>query len=346
MEKMFCFQCQEASKGVGCSIVGVCGKSDELSAHMDLLIYVAKGISILSNKLIAKGFHHEKVDHFVMEALFSTITNANFDVNSIAERIEKGIEIKKELIEECARRDITIPAHTSIKWSASRAMFLMESAKVGILTSEPNEDLRSLKELVMYGVKGMAAYVDHAYNLGYKKQELFDFMHKALATVALGEAGADELVALVLKTGEMGVNAMALLDKAHTETYGNPEITTVNIGVGKRPGILISGHDLKDMEELLKQSEGSGVDIYTHSEMLPAHYYPAFKKYSHFVGNYGGSWWRQKEEFSTFNGPIIFTTNCIVPPSANANYKDRVFTTGSAGYPGFKHIPARKGSNA
>jgi len=343
---MFCFQCQEASKGVGCSIVGVCGKSDELSAHMDLLIYVAKGISILSNKLANEGFHHEKVDHFVMEALFSTITNANFDVNSIAERIEKGIEIKKELIEECARRDITIPAHTSIKWSASRAMFLMESAKVGILTSEPNEDLRSLKELVMYGVKGMAAYVDHAYNLGYKKQELFDFMHKALATVALGEAGADELVALVLKTGEMGVNAMALLDKAHTETYGNPEITTVNIGVGKRPGILISGHDLKDMEELLKQSEGSGVDIYTHSEMLPAHYYPAFKKYSHFVGNYGGSWWRQKEEFSTFNGPIIFTTNCIVPPSANANYKDRVFTTGSAGYPGFKHIPARKGSNA
>ncbi|MGL4411746.1 MAG: hydroxylamine reductase [Bacteroidales bacterium] len=346
MEKMFCFQCQEASKGVGCSIVGVCGKSDELSAHMDLLIYVAKGISILSNKLIAKGFHHEKVDHFVMEALFSTITNANFDVDSIAERIEKGIEIKNELIEECVRRDITIPAHTSIKWSASRAMFLMQSAKVGILTSEPNEDLRSLKELVMYGVKGMAAYVDHAYNLGYKKQELFDFMHNALATVALGEAGADELVALVLKTGEMGVNAMALLDKAHTETYGNPEITTVNIGVGKRPGILISGHDLKDMEELLKQSEGSGVDIYTHSEMLPAHYYPAFKKYSHFVGNYGGSWWRQKEEFSTFNGPIIFTTNCIVPPSANANYKDRVFTTGSAGYPGFKHIPARKGSNA
>lgn len=338
---MFCFQCQEAAKGVGCTIIGACGKTDVVATRMDLLMHLTKGVSILSHELAVHGYHHAQVDHFVMDALFCTITNANFDIEAISDRIEKGIEIKEHLIEECARRNYPLPKHPAVKWKAPREEFEVESRKVGILTIEPNEDIRSLKELVMYGVKGMAAYVEHAYNLGFQKQEHFDFMQHALAKISQEGISAEELVALVLKTGAMGVEAMALLDKAHTDSYGHPELTTVNLGVGKNPGILISGHDLKDMEELLKQTEGTGVDVYTHSEMLPAHYYPAFKKYAHFVGNYGGSWWHQREDFSTFNGPVIFTTNCIVPPKATANYIDRIYTTGAAGHPGFKHIPSR-----
>ncbi|MGL5788032.1 MAG: hydroxylamine reductase [Bacteroidales bacterium] len=338
---MFCFQCQEAAKGTGCTIKGVCGKDDELANRMDLLMFVVKGISVIATELGKKGLNNCEADMFVTDALFSTITNANFDLNAINIRILRGLDLKAKLLKIAKDNHIALPELDAITWSAGEDKFETVSKLVGVL-SEKNEDIRSLKELVVYGVKGFAAYVDHAANLGYKETELFRFMQYALSEVARKDITADELIALVMKTGEYGVKGMALLDKANTSAYGHPEMTRVNIGVRNNPGILISGHDLKDIEELLIQTEGTGVDVYTHSEMLPAHYYPAFKKYDHFVGNYGNAWWKQREEFTSFNGPILFTTNCIVPPLDGASYLDRMYTTGSSGFKGCKHIADRK----
>lgn len=341
MDNMFCFQCQEASKGIGCTIKGVCGKDDLLANRMDLLVFVSKGIAQIQEQLIKNNLRNKKADIFVIDALFSTITNANFDIESINKRIIKGLALKNELIQTTKDNGILLPASDSVNWSATPDKFEAASKLVGVL-SEKDADIRSLKELTIYGVKGLAAYIEHAYNLGFEDLEINEFIHHALAETSRKDATADELIALVLKTGEYGVKGMALLDKANTSNYGNPEITKVNIGVGTRPGILISGHDLKDMEELLEQTKDSGIDIYTHSEMLPAHYYPAFKKYSHFVGNYGNSWWKQREEFESFNGPVLFTTNCIVPPLEGASYVDKLYTTGAAGFTGCKHIPNRE----
>ncbi|HOT89297.1 MAG TPA: hydroxylamine reductase [Bacteroidales bacterium] len=341
---MFCYQCQEAAKGTGCTIKGVCGKNDDVANLQDLLIFVLKGISIYSTQARKKGIENEEVNKFIFDSLFATITNANFDKKVFVERVRKGLKlrevIKKEL--ENAGGKIALPIHESATWfSDDENTFEEKSKSVGVL-SVANEDIRSLKHLMLFGVKGMAAYGEHAYNLGYEDKSIWAFIQNALVAMTNDSLTADELVKLVMETGEYGVKVMALLDKANTSTYGNPELTKVNIGVRNNPGILISGHDLKDMEELLKQTEGTGVDIYTHSEMLPANYYPAFKKYTHFVGNYGNAWWKQREEFESFNGPIIFTTNCIVPPPSNASYKDKVFTTGAAGFDGLKHIPERK----
>ena len=338
---MFCFQCQEAARGTGCTVKGVCGKEPQTAAYMDLLLYAVRGIAVVNRTLREKGTADNEIDHFVLDALFCTITNANFDDDAIVERIKKAFEIKNILIGTAKKRDIILPDMPEVGYFVSEENYLAEAAEVGVL-SEPNEDLRSLKQMVIYGVKGAAAYTEHAVNLGFEDQDIYAMVENALAEISRPDISAEELVSLVLNVGECGVKAMALLDKANTSSYGNPEITKVNIGVGKRPGILVSGHDLKDFEELLEQTEGQGVDVYTHSEMLPAHYYPAFKKYKHFVGNYGNSWWRQKEEFETFNGVFLFTTNCIVPLSKNATYADRIYTTGSAGLPGAKHIPNRQ----
>lgn len=345
MENMFCYQCQEAAKGTGCTIKGVCGKDAETANAMDLLMYVVKGISVPSSVLRKNGVTDPAVDHFILDALFCTITNANFDVESIEERISKGVQIKAELLAKAAALNLPIAQTEEVRWAGKPESYKTAALLVSILT-EKNEDIRSLKELVTYGLKGMAAYTEHALNLGFSDDEVNGFIQQALSELTRTDISADELVALTLETGKFGVSAMSLLDKANTTRYGNPEITQVNIGVGKNPGILISGHDLKDIEELLAQTEGTGVDVYTHSEMLPAHYYPAFKKYKHFVGNYGNAWWQQRQEFESFNGPILFTTNCIVPPSDKDSYKDRVYTTGSAGYPGCKHIPAREDGKA
>ncbi len=339
---MFCFQCQETAKGTGCTIKGVCGKTDDVANLQDLLLFTLKGISIYSVKAREAGIEDNEINHFVMESLFTTITNANFDRNAFIVRIRKSLKLREKIKKTVENAGIKMEGnlHESATWYAdSEADFDLKASKVGILNTE-NPDIRSLRELLTYGVKGMAAYAEHAYNLGMEDNELYAFMQKALVDT-ITDHPAEKLVELVMECGKHGVTAMALLDKANTTAYGNPEITKVNIGVGKNPGILISGHDLKDMEELLKQTEGTGVDVYTHSEMLPANYYPAFKKYKHFVGNYGNSWWKQKEEFETFNGPILFTTNCIVPPPVNAKYSDKVYTTGAAGFSGFKHIPDR-----
>lgn len=339
---MFCYQCQEAAKGTGCEIKGVCGKSPEVSKLQDLLIYVSKGVSVLSHYGRENNISNSVADKFVFESLFVTITNANFDDKAIVAKIKEGFAVRELVKVQLTEKGIGIPKslHHSSTWMGIEDEFAAKAAEVGVLSTK-NEDIRSLKELLVYGLKGMAAYAEHSFNLGYLKDEVFAFMHKALNATTL-ELTADELVALVLECGKFGVDAMALLDQANTETYGNPEITEVNLGVGNNPGILISGHDLKDMETLLKQTEGTGVDVYTHSEMLPAHYYPAFKKYEHFVGNYGNAWWQQKEEFTTFNGPILFTTNCIVPPTKKATYKDRIYTTGSSGLAGAVHIEANE----
>ncbi len=340
---MFCYQCQEAAKGTGCTIKGVCGKTDEVANMQDLLIYVTKGISIYAELAREKGIENEKVNKFVFDALFTTITNANFDYDAIVKKIKHGFSIRDEIKSAVLSSGGNLPEklHSSAVWyTKDLAEMERKSQLIGILSIE-NEDIRSLKELLTYGVKGMAAYAEHAYNLGYTDNSLYAFMQKALVATTQ-EKTADDLVALVLECGKYGVDVMALLDKANTESYGMPEITEVNLGVRNNPAILISGHDLKDLEELLKQTEGTGVDVYTHSEMLPGHYYPAFKKYAHFVGNYGNAWWKQKEEFESFNGPILFTTNCIVPPSDNAAYKDRIYTTGASGLNGAKHIAARE----
>ena len=340
--KMFCYQCQEAAGGKGCTKVGVCGKTADVAALQDLMIYTVKGISILGIKADEIAYEVEGLDRFLIEGLFMTITNANFDKDRFFEKIKEGLalrnEIKSTLVGKGVELSALEDAATFTVNSNDDIVFKSTSSEVGVLATE-NEDVRSLRELIIYGLKGMAAYAEHADNLGYDDKEIGRFIRKALAATLDDSLTADDLVALTLETGEYGVKVMALLDQANTSTYGNPEITEVNIGVRNNPGILVSGHDLKDFEELLEQTAGTGVDIYTHGEMLPANYYPAFKKYDHFVGNYGNAWWQQKEEFEQFNGVILFTTNCIVPPKAS--YADRVYTTGSSGYPGFKHIADR-----
>jgi len=340
---MFCYQCQETAKGTGCTVRGVCGKTDDLANMQDLLIFVLKGISIYSTKARELGIENAKVNKFVYEGLFMTITNANFDKERFFESVREGLKLREEIKNELVKAGGTIPKnlHESATWYGTTVEeFEAKNTSIGVLATE-DEDIRGLRELVIYGLKGLAAYTEHAFNLGFEDVSLYTFMQKALVDTTNDALSADDLVALVLETGKFGVDAMAILDKANTTTYGNPEITKVNIGVSNKPGILISGHDLRDMEDLLKQTQGTGIDVYTHGEMLPANYYPAFKKYKNFIGNYGNAWWKQKEEFETFNGPILFTTNCIVPPKKDASYSDRVFTTGTSGFPGFKHIPER-----
>ncbi len=339
--QMFCFQCQETAKGTGCTVRGVCGKLPETNRWMDLLISVVRGVATIADTLGKNGVSYDKqrVGAFVTDALFTTITNANFDDNALLQRVDKGIALKKQLIGLANDRQVTLPDYQEVGWGGEKADYMAEGDRQNILR-HTDEDVRSLKELTVLGLKGMAAYYEHAAHLGKESDEILDFMFSALAIITNPQAAVPELLDTVLATGKHGVDVMALLDKANTDAYGHPELTKVSTGVGQKPGILISGHDLRDIEDLLKQTEGTGIDVYTHSEMLPAHYYPRLKQYKHLVGNYGNAWWKQKEEFDTFNGPIVFTTNCIVPPTPQANYKDRVFTTNSAGYPGWKHIPA------
>ncbi|MBP8692138.1 MAG: hydroxylamine reductase [Sedimentibacter sp.] len=338
---MFCYQCQEAAGNKGCTRGGVCGKKPETARLQDLLIYASKGLSEVTTKLRNEGKEiPADIDYLITLNLFTTITNANFDNDVFCDRIEMTLKVKSDLIYQLTDKEGLSKAAL---WTADRSEFeeKAKSPEVGIL-STANEDIRSLRELITYGLKGLAAYMKHANVLGFDDKEINIFMQSTLAKLLDDSLTVDELVALTLETGKYGVSGMALLDKANTSTYGNPQITKVNIGVGKNPGILVSGHDLGDLEQLLKQTEGTGVDVYTHSEMLPAHYYPHLKKYKHLVGNYGNAWWKQKEEFEAFNGPILLTTNCLVPPKDT--YKDRLFTTGSAGYPGCRHIPGAAGS--
>lgn len=344
---MFCYQCQEAAGGKGCTKVGMCGKTSDLAALQDLMIYTVKGLSVLGLKADEIGLEMPGLDKMLIDSLFMTITNANFDKDRFFAKIKEALKLRDELKAALIGKGVELGSLSDAALfevnSDDEVVFKAESKEVGILATE-NEDVRSLRELIIYGVKGMAAYAEHAINLGYADPEISKFIRKAMAATLDDSLTADDLVALTLETGKFGVDVMALLDKANTTTYGNPEITEVNIGVSNRPGILVSGHDLKDFEELLEQTKDSGVDIYTHGEMLPANYYPKFKEYSHFVGNYGNAWWQQKEEFDKFNGVILFTTNCIVPPLAS--YADRVYTTGSSGYPGFKHIADRVNGQA
>ena len=338
--KMFCFQCQETAKGTGCTMRGVCGKLPETAALQDLLVYVTKGLSAVTTQLRAEGKEvGEQVNHLVSLNLFTTITNANFDDEAITAKIVETLTCKEQLLKQL---DDTGKLPDAAKWNGCVGEFAVKAAssEVGVLSTE-NEDIRSLRELITYGLKGLSAYSKHANALLKDNAEVDGFMQRALAATLDDSLTADELVALTLETGKYGVDGMALLDEANTSAYGNPEITKVNIGVRKNPAILISGHDLKDLEMLLEQTEGTGVDVYTHSEMLAGQYYPVFKKYEHFAGNYGNAWWKQKEEFASFNGPILMTTNCIVPPADS--YKDRLFTTGAAGYPGCKHIDGKYG---
>lgn len=336
--KMFCFQCQETAGCSGCTVSGVCGKKPDVAAMQDLLVYVTKGISAVTTQLRSEGKEiDDNINHQIIVNLFTTITNANFDKESIITRIKETLEIKEELLKKVENRD-DLPE--AAFWNGTEDTFEDKASHVGILATE-NEDIRSLRELITYGLKGLAAYAKHAAALAHTDEEIDAFLQKALAATADDALSAEELTALTLETGKFGVRVMELLDKANTAAYGNPEITKVNIGVGKNPGILVSGHDLHDLEMLLEQTQGTGVDIYTHSEMLPAHYYPAFKKYPNFIGNYGNAWWKQKEEFESFHGPILMTTNCIVPPKDS--YKDRMYTTGAASYPGCTHIPGGVG---
>ena len=338
--KMFCFQCQETAKGTGCTIQGVCGKTADTSMWQDLLLSVVRGIATVDHCLKKAGKESlPAVEGFITDALFTTITNANFDDDAILRKVTDGIVLKKQLIDKAKEDGVSLPTWPEVTWGGDENDYESEGKREGILRTE-NADVRSLKELTILGLKGMAAYYEHASHLGEHSSAIIDFMSEALYTVTDPDSSMETLLNCVLATGKFGVDVMALLDKANTKVYGNPELTKVNIGVGKNPGILISGHDLKDIEDLLKQTEGTGIDVYTHGEMLPAHYYPQLKKYKHLVGNYGNAWWKQKEEFDTFNGPIVFTTNCIVPPSPKASYKDRVFTTNAAGYPGWKHVEA------
>lgn len=330
---MFCYQCQETAKNSGCTVAGVCGKKADTAGLQDLLVFNLKGLAVVAEAAKTQGKLEDSTGRFICEALFATITNANFDN-------DRFVALIKETI---ARRDalkLTIGYSSdvdAVNWNGSEAEYEAKAAEVGVL-SQPNEDVRSLRELLIYGIKGMAAYTDHAAVLGFQKAEIYEFMVEGLASTTR-DLSVDEMIAMVMKCGATAVTAMALLDEANSSTYGNPELTRVNIGVRGNPGILISGHDLKDMEQLLQQTEGTGVDVYTHSEMLPANYYPAFKKYDHFVGNYGNAWWLQDKEFASFNGPILMTTNCITP--VKDSYKDRFFTTGMAGWPGCTHIEGK-----
>lgn len=336
--QMFCYQCQETAGCSGCTRVGVCGKQPDVAAMQDLLVYATKGISAVTTTLRQEGVAIQPaVNHMITLNLFTTITNANFSKEAIIARIQETLSEKDLLLSKLTNIDALPEAAL---WNGSVEEFDTKSAAVGVLSTE-NEDIRSLRELITYGLKGLSAYSKHANVLLQDNEEIDAFMQRALAATLDDSLSADDLIALTLETGKYGVDGMALLDNANTSTYGNPEITKVNIGVGTRPGILVSGHDLRDLEMLLKQTQGSGVDVYTHSEMLPAHYYPAFKKYPNFVGNYGNAWWKQKEEFESFHGPILMTTNCIVPPTDS--YKDRLYTTGAAGYPGCKHISGEIG---
>lgn len=332
--KMFCYQCQETAGCKGCTLFGVCGKSPELARMQDLLIYVTKGLSAVTTALRDQGETiPSEVNHYITINLFTTITNANFDDEIFYQRVFETLRIKNELLNKVSEK-YNLPE--AALWDAATREELDEkSAKVGVLAAK-DEDVRSLRELITYGLKGLAAYMKHANELNYDSEKISAFMQKALADTLNDDLTVDELIALTMETGKYGVDGMALLDSANTGTYGNPVITKVNIGVGTRPGILVSGHDLRDLEQLLEQTRDTGIDVYTHSEMLPAHYYPAFKKYSHFVGNYGNAWWKQKEEFESFNGPILMTTNCVVPPAPS--YKHRLFTTGAAGVAGCVHI--------
>ncbi|MFZ5569658.1 MAG: hydroxylamine reductase [Thermodesulfobacteriota bacterium] len=338
---MFCFQCQETAKNQGCTVKGVCGKPEETANLQDLLIYICRGIAVYGEKAANAGAPDRAAAQFIREALFTTITNAAWDDDVIVDRIRKGLTIR-EAVKQNAGAAVSGALPDCAVWSAQDQQAILAKAlsdEVRI-TADGNEDVRSLKWLLIIGCKGIAAYADHAAILGYKKDSIDAFLMEALASTTK-TLSVDEMIALVMKAGETAVAAMALLDEANTATYGHPEITEVNIGVGNRPGILISGHDLKDMEELLKQTEGAGVDVYTHGEMLPANYYPTFKKYSHFVGNYGSSWWHQNKDFESFNGPVILTTNCLIPIKSDNTYKDRLFTTGVVSYPGAAHIADR-----
>ena len=348
MDKMFCYQCQETAKGTGCTSIGVCGKDAETSGLQDLLLHTEKGVAAYSAVFRKNGKAKEllegKVNRYLINSLFITITNANFDDAAILDEIKAGLKLREELkalATDEEKKEAEKYGADLVNWyyesDEDLIKFSENQSVVGVLRTE-NEDVRSLRELIMYGLKGMAAYAEHAFNLGKTSEEIFAFVEEALLGTMDDSLTADQLVALTMKTGEYGVKVMALLDEANTSVLGTPEITKVKIGAGKRPGILISGHDLWDLKQLLEQSKDSGVDIYTHSEMLPGHGYPELKKYSHFYGNYGNAWWDQRKDFTNFNGPIVFTTNCIVPPVKNATYKDRVFTTNAAGYPGWKRV--------
>lgn len=338
--KMFCYQCQETAQGRGCTVAGVCGKNAEVAAMQDLLIYVTKGLSAVTTALREQGVSIDaSVNHLVTMNLFTTITNANFDEDSIRARITETLRVNEELSAKLEKKD-QLPQAALWRGNEEQYLEMAASDAVGVLATA-DEDIRSLRELITYGLKGLAAYSKHANALLKDNEEIDAFIQSALAKTLDDSLTVDDLVALTLECGKFGVDGMALLDAANTGAYGNPEITKVDIGVSKNPGILVSGHDLKDLEQLLEQTEGTGVDVYTHSEMLPAHYYPAFKKYDNFAGNYGNAWWKQKAEFTTFNGPILMTTNCIVPPADS--YKDRLWTTGAAGYPGCRHIDGAYG---
>ena len=346
---MFCFQCQETAKNEGCTVKGVCGKPEETADLQDLLIYVCKGISVYGERLKELGIVDKKAGHYLCQALFTTITNVAWDDEVIIDRIKESLRVREELkgkflaaYKEKFGKEFSDALPDCTVWYSEDNTEVLAKAKADEvrITASENEDVRSLRELLVIGCKGIAAYADHAAILGYEKDDIYSFLMKALASTTK-DLSVDDMIAMVMKAGETAVNTMALLDKANTGAYGHPEITEVNIGVRNNPGILISGHDLKDMEELLKQTEGTSVDVYTHGEMLPANYYPAFKKYGHFVGNYGGSWWHQNKEFESFNGPIILTTNCLIPIKKDNTYLDRLFTTGVVNYPGAKHIVDR-----
>ena len=343
---MFCYQCQETAKNEGCTVKGVCGKNEDVSNLQDLLIYVLKGISVFAEKAKELDVDYKEARDFIVDGMFATITNVNFDEARFEEMIEEGLELRdkyREKFEKAYKEKYGEEFNEDLPemavWAPdNKDDYYTKGQNVGVLNTE-NEDIRSLRELMTYGLKGVSAYLSHARTLGYTDESIYDFIQKGLAATTDDSLSVDDLIGLVMKTGETGVNTMALLDKANTETYGHPEPTEVNIGVNDRPGILVSGHDLRDFKELLEQTKDEGIDIYTHGEMLPANSYPEFKKYDHFVGNYGNSWWKQDEEFEKFNGPVLMTTNCLTPPKDS--YKDRVYTTDVVGYPGLKHIENR-----
>lgn len=335
--EMFCYQCQETARGTGCTLQGVCGKKADTSARMDLLLYAVRGMAAVNRALREKHNQSREASHFIIDALFATITNANFDNDMLDGYVRRAFELKNLLCGQAKKEGIALPGLPQVEFEARPEDYERAEAVTGVM-AEPDADIRGLKQLAVFGCKGMAAYARHAANLGFESEDVYAIIEHALAETCRSDISVDELLSLVLTVGDGGVKVMDLLDRANTSTYGDPEITRVDIGVRKNPGILISGHDLKDLEELLEQSAGKGVDIYTHSEMLPAQSYPFFKKYPHFAGNYGNAWWRQTEEFESFNGMFLFTSNCIVPPRKNATYVDRVYTTGVVGMPGTHHI--------